>query len=299
MQLPPFIPSRTNEIGYLGRRYHWAAIDLRYLLTRHTSSPPHPRPYLCGSQELRSFAKCADRTRIIAVLNGTDDLLEGFWGGDRDTLYTALISSSVSLVTGPTFSVTAEINTPASHNVMMMQRHHRVVEELQEHGLTPIPNLYWRGSPDRERWIAWLAANDTIRIIGRDFSRTKATSSFRREFEGLLEILEVHGRPLHVVMTGVGPKNAPLAFDGLRSVNCRATLVSSYPILTAIKHGRQIQLGENSQLTLAQCPDLDRFSLAIRNLQTMDDYIRGLARSDHGRHVWPPPRYEEVGSIGV
>jgi hypothetical protein len=213
---------------------------------------------------------------LLTVLNGRDDLLEGLWAMELEPLFARLKQAEVRAVTGPTFSITGEHQTPASHNVLMLLRHHRVVDAINQAGLIPIPNLYWRTAADRGRWVEWLQQHPSVRVISRDFSRTKNRSSFRYEFEGLLEIVRGAGSGLHVVLVGVGTGKAFEAFHRLGDVGSTATIVSAEPVMRAIKHGLGMRREKGSVPTIT-VSQMTRFELAEANLMVMKEYLEDLA----------------------
>ena len=86
----------------------------------------------------------------------------------------------------------------------MMLRHNRVINNLQKTKLIAIPNIYWRNEQDLRKWSDWISEQDKLRYISRDFSRTKQNKTFRPQFEGLLKILKLAGKSVHVFLVGVG-----------------------------------------------------------------------------------------------
>ena len=124
-------------------------------------------------------------------VNGKDDILEAFWGMPRNEFFANLRNSSFCAVTAPTFSVVADCkNTPASHNVCMLLRHNRVLDEIHKAGLVAIPNLYWRTVSDQKRLTEWLQEREVLHRIQGFFENPE---SFRfvasDELEQTLKIL--------------------------------------------------------------------------------------------------------------
>lgn len=234
LALPPLLLTRTGSLPK-GVRLEddWVAVHLRDLLPLVRRAVARtPKPQL----DIRSRLRVKAHTNLIAVLNGDDDLLEKLWSMDRGQVFGALKHSGIDVVTGPTFSVYGEgPHHPASHNVTMLQRHHRYCAEADGAGLTVIPNLYWRTRADRRLWSAWLRAHESVGWIARDFSRTKQWSDFRPEFEGLLEIIDGAGRPLNVVATGIGERKMRSVIGALRSVDARCSFVTSRPIVAPLQ----------------------------------------------------------------
>jgi len=283
-ELPRFIPTHTNEllpkaelsVGMVG-------IEARYLFTRHRTEPVQVRSQLRNAGAIRQFAKVGISTPLIAVMNGKDWILEGFWGMDRSQFYSALRNAQFQLVTGPTFSVIKESRDhPASHNVAMLLRHHRIVQELHDWGILVAPNLYWRTERDRMSWIMFLMDNPDVTIISRDFQMTKSQGDFEEEFSGLLEILSEVGRPMQVIMQGIWIKKVGRALTGLHTVGASGVIMSSTPVLCAIKHGKKLLVNDDGALGLSLMPDISRHELAKTNIDIFNDFLTTFEGSCDG-----------------
>ena len=243
-QIPLFIPTRTQEL-YDGETVSlsWAAIDAKLLFSKHKNIPVITRSHIISEYNMRSFYKVTPTTNMIAVLNGRDEILEGFWGANRPAIYSNFEKIGFYAVTGPTFSVTDESEGRlASHNICMMLRHNRVIKELQKTKLIAIPNIYWRNEQDLREWSDWISEQDKLRYISRDFSRTKQNKTFRPQFEGLLKILKLAGKSVHVLLVGVGVRKAEYVMRMLNEINCTCSFVMGYPIMIAILGGCRIKI---------------------------------------------------------
>src|SRR5690606_29797929 len=132
----------------------WVAIGLKQLISQRKNLPAQPYSWLGSSSLVRRKARVNSSSRLLAVFNASDDLLESFWGMDRVALYAALATAGFDGVTGPTFSIYKyatggeNLRIPDSHSVMMLNRHHRVMTELAERFRLSIPNIYWRNDKD-------------------------------------------------------------------------------------------------------------------------------------------------------
>ena len=219
LTFPAFIPLGTHEASTLVRA-SVVGVDIKTLFNKARKRPVSPMAFLKTRGTLTNFLKIGPTTRIIAVMNGQDWLLEGFWGmGEerRRAFFTMLQSSGFSLVTAPTFSITHEEGGyPASHNVLMQRRHHKVLNEIQEAGLISVPNLYWRNQYDVECWTTWMQAQKNLRFVSRDFSLTKSASAFTPQLEGLTKALEPLKKKPHVLLIGVGKAKW---FGGLKTTD--------------------------------------------------------------------------------
>lgn len=276
--LPPFIPTKTDHLRQpVPLDLNWAALDAKALFTRHRHEPVQVRPFVSSPAATRQALNVSSRTELLTVLNGRDGLLEGFWMMPLDPFFERLRAAGVQAMTGPTFSITSEERTPASHNILMLLRHHYIVEAIHQAGFIAIPNLYWRTAWDRARWIEWLQQNPAVSAISRDFTRTKGRRPFQPEFDGLLEIVRGAGRRLHVIVLGIGIKKAPGVFRQLADLGSSVTIVSAEPVMQAIKRGRGWRREKGSFPQLITNGRQTRFALAEANLRVMNDYIGELA----------------------
>lgn len=217
-------------------------------------------------------------TQLLAVLHGLDDALERFWGmEDRRRFYHVLENCRFTGVTGPTFSVNGESKShPASHNVLMMLRHNRVLQELGKTALTAVPNVYWRTAADRMRWVEWLDENREVRVLSRDFACTPGGKPFERQFSDLLEILRGADRPLHVIFQGIGKMKAARVVRNLASLGCTATIATGQPILSAINHGHRWEFrGEKSPNVTGGRP-VPNSTLAVENARIFERHLMAV-----------------------
>lgn len=277
-QFPLFIPLGTHAAAS-ALPLAWAGVDARALFNEAKTRPVNLKTYLRGDHSVKSDLKLADCTVPIAVLNGQDWLLEGFWGMRRDDLWQALKKHRFAAVTGPTFSITREgTGFPASHNVLMQRQHHKVIQEIQEHGLLAIPNIYWRDEDDIRRWQDWLGEQNNIQVVTRDFSLTKL-SGFQRELDEFISLLSGVGKPVHVLLAGVGPANGPTALRRLSQIGCTASILSSYPIHEAVVKGCELSISNSGTLFSEQNLSISREQLIVKNIQVMERYLISKASS--------------------
>jgi hypothetical protein len=212
---PLFIPLATDEVGQ-SLQVPWVGADMKFLLTNPVSRgrAASPTTKLNSRVDVKQYLNAGASTQLMAILNGTDDRLERLWGmneAGRRNFFALLRRRGFQIVTAPTFSVTDETSGfPASHNVLMLRRHHRVLREIHEAGLVAVPNLYWRAEQDRQELVAWINYNDVF-AVSLDFSRSKPSSSFSQRLEDLLKVLRGLNRPVHVFLVGVGLVNRPPA----------------------------------------------------------------------------------------
>ena len=277
-RFPIFIPLGTHAAAS-ALPLVWAGVDARALFNEAKTKPVDLKPYLCRDRSIKNYLRLAENTLPIAVLNGQDWLLEGFWGMRRDDLWQALKKHQFAAVTGPTFSVTREgTGFPASHNVLMQRQHHKVIQEIQNHGLLAIPNIYWRDEDDIRRWQDWLGEQDNIQVVTRDFSLTKLFG-FERELEEFISLLSGIGKSLHVLLVGVGSANGPAALRKLSRIGCTASILSSYPIQEAVIKGCELNISTSGTLFSEQNLSIPREQLISKNIQIMERYFVSEASS--------------------
>ena len=224
IQFPSLILSRTDCLPRdIMLPDPWVGVHLRTLLPLIRAAPAGEGSAL----ELRSRLRANEDARLIGILNGDDDLLESLWQINRRHVFRQLHAARLEALTGPTFSVAAEDGAnPASHNVVMLLRHHRFCAEASSAGFHVIPNVYWRSGRDRADWVSWLHRNSAVTVVARDFSRTKQRESFRPEFDGLLEILKAAPRPTTVLITGVAEEKMKETRQALHGVGASVCFVS-------------------------------------------------------------------------
>lgn len=274
--LPPFIPTRTHEMNVKVRPpFPWVGVDLKTLLSVRDDGSATPRKLTRnGPTEFRQALRVDPSTKVVAVLNGRDNLLEGLWGMDPETFSGILRDLGIDLVTGPTFSVYGD--RPAAHNVVMMLRHHRSADDLAAGGLTVAPNLYWRTAADRRRWVSWLTREEDVSVVSRDFSRTGNRASFEPQFRGLLEIAKQVERPLHVLLVGVGVAKGPQALDRLARAGATGSFVTAKPVMAGTG-GRLQALRTGRPPREERAPaNVSRDEACLHNLQITDVYTRNF-----------------------
>jgi hypothetical protein len=267
--LPAFVPSKVEEIpGGQHLLAPWAAIELRKLLTQTTRSAARLSGFAL-KKYLRARMGLSDDTSLLVLLHGRDNLLERFWQMDRQPFYEQLISHNIGAIMGTTFSVYGEhALRPPAHNLMQLRRHSHVLHELSRYELTYIPNLYLRAREDEIELAAWLRDRTDIRQVARDLSMSKGKRAKQIELEGLMRLLKRTGRTFNVILTGVSLANSRRVMSRLHEDRHTCTIVTSDPILRAIK-GRDLsgrQFGS-------------RTTLYRRNVEKMDREIRRIDRS--------------------
>lgn len=218
------------------------------------------------------------KTKVLALLNGKDDRLAALWGMDRSDLYERAEGHSIEAVTGPTFSISSEREgdprTPAAQNVIMQKRHHKVLAEIgAQTTATPIPNLYWRGRRDREKWAEWLEENH-VQVVYRDFTMTTQKENFRPELAGLLEILGQVDRPMHV-LAGVGMGKAKWTIRRLGEKGHTCSIITSGPIYTSVIGGKRMAW-EGAEIEKTES-DAPQSVLAKENLEVAEAYLQNVA----------------------
>jgi hypothetical protein len=149
LRFPPVIPvlrhqTLPKDVSFTNP---WVGVGLRDLVVgaQRGSRRLRIRKVARCAESLRSSLGVPASTRILAILNAKDNLLECFWHSDREALLSDLQLLGIGFVTGPTYSVIRESaeRLPCA-NVIMMQRNNEVCQQIGEVGLSFAPCIYWR-----------------------------------------------------------------------------------------------------------------------------------------------------------
>jgi len=285
---PVLIPTRTDELPTTRRLdLAWVAMDAKQLLGRvKLDGSVRSRIAGYGPDRLRGVLRVRPETQILGVLNGADSILEGFWKMRRGEFYQSAAQARIAWFTGPTFSVVQEgPKIPASHNVAMLRRHSRVLQEIGEAGLPAAPNLYWRDERGRHRWVEWLHRNEQVWVVSRDFSRSKPSGPFRSHLNGLIDVVKRVDRPLHVLLVGVGPGNGGVAIRRLAEVGATCSVVTAAPIGEAMFGGKQLRRTPSGHLIASPAPGISRFDLIVPNIEAAEEHLLRITRDLPGYSV--------------
>ena len=250
-----------------------AGIELESLFNNAKTKPLSPKRFLTKDEPINMHLRLPPKTRMIAVMNGKDSLLEAFWATKRSEVYKLLMENGISTLTCPTFSVVFEENGfPASHNTCMQRRHHRVFSELQSVSIDAIPNVYWRNDEELMKWADWLNRNCTVSTISRDFSRTKQRS-FLPLLEKLVAMLEKVDHRLHVLLVGMGPRNGVVAIKALSQIGYTASVVTSFASKEATIKGKRLEVTRSGKLISWQDLPVPKRDLVFGNIKALEEYL--------------------------
>lgn len=288
-RLPVLIPLRTRSLSaYDGRQLDWAAVNLEGMVSLSSDRTRVTlRERIKGNHiDLRRALKLGRSTKVLAVLNGLDEVLEAIWPKDvRTSLIDRLRATGINAVTGPTFSVTQA--EPSSHRVYMMMRHHKMLQEMFDSGMLVIPNLYWREDDvrDLDLWANWLRMNPTVQLVSRDFTRDKHYGTFTRHLDGLIRIVRGSGRHLHVIVL-TGPNFGGMAIRRLAHAGATCTVVSGNPIIAGL-HGKRLCGGVRGMREIVDYTSTRGSGLAIENVTRMEEHLASIADAS-GNNTRPP-----------
>jgi hypothetical protein len=269
---PQFIPLGTRNANST-LSLPWVGVEFTELIGK--GKLPKPKPYLLKEPaHVFDHLKVSTKTNLIAVLNANDVFLEAFWGmPHRQRFFATLRDAGFSIVTGPTFSVINEnVGYLPPHNIVMQYRHNKIVDEIQESGLMPAPNVYWRGEHDIESWIKWLNHNRPL-IISRDFSMTKTRTGFSSELKGFMDLLNGLDYQPHVFLVGTGLKNGVNALEKLRKSGLTSSIFTQDPALAAARAGMEYIIGPTGELQKRQNRNFSKRALVKMNIQTALTYL--------------------------
>lgn len=278
-RLPAWLPLRTHEAKRRIANVSTAAVELEFLWR----SVREPDPML----------RCAlpEGSTLLAILNAEDEMLQQLWeaGSDaRAEMFRQLKELGFVGCTGPTFSVwhDATERLPC-HNEISLRRHHRILQEIADAGLVPIPNLYTTGHRSIRHIAAWLNEHPEIEIVSRDLTMTKSAKPFAAEYRGLCDLLSQVVRPRQVLLPGVSMKRAAFVIRGLARLGHSVSLVTGDPILKAIR-GRRLSVSADGSVTWPKSAE-SRLDLIESNFDTALRYVAGVRRrterSGHHRRL--------------
>jgi hypothetical protein len=278
--LPPiFVPLGTRN-ARSSLPLAWVALEMEKLVVVKKDLENVAR--LKNQSDFDNYFRLPSITNLIAVFNGQDKLLETFWSmPHRQKLFRILKERGVLFATGPTFSITDESGGfPASHNVLMQRRHNRIIKEISDSGIIPIPNVYSRDEKGIDDWANWINKNE-IQLISRDFSLTKSGRPLEKEISKLISLLlkiKSLGRKIHVILLGLGTKNSENVLRKVNKLGFTATIVSKDPVLTAINGGR-LTSNKLGRISKSKDHKTQKSKLILHNIQFFTNYLSGIAKS--------------------
>ena len=136
------------------------------------------------------------------------------------------------------------------------------------------PNSYRRTKADVSRWASWLRKNTEVGIISRDFSMTSKNSRNQaKELSGMVDLLKLVDRPMHILIQGIGEANAPETVCKLAEVGVTCSIFSGQPAMLARK-GEVLVEGDVGRVREHA---LSRADLGIRNFGRLEDRLVRLA----------------------
>ncbi len=287
---PLFIPAHTEAFKGEQLPIDWASADLYTLFGKG-----RVRDFFKTEYGAREFLKVSPQCNLIAVLNGKDKYLENLWGMGveaRTRAFEQLNRIGFSISTGPTFSVSNRstfeiasgkeltVSTPQAHNIGMITRHNKVVEELQNASLYTIPNLYWRHSDavELKRWADWLIVNPSIKVISRDLSLTKNCETIKTKIAELIQMLKLVGRNFHVLIVGTGTITAPVVLKMLMRAGHTGTIITKSPIHDATVSAIRYKLTDD-RIVREGDSTTPRTNLILNNLAVFTELLELTAHA--------------------
>lgn len=286
--LPILIPTLTDRFASTLRLpVRWVGVQLESLLRVRKDGSGSVQGWVGGGSIAKTLRVCEGAEPLV-LLHGDDPTLEALWGLPFGEVLQMLRSLSCRIVTGPTFSVFGDTREwPPAQSVMMMLRHHRFISELFATGFIVAPNLYWRSESDRRNWTDWLEKNPQVRVVYRDFSMTSKTSAQGRELRGLSDLIAGLGRPMHVLIQGIGLGNAKNTIRELAKVGATCSIISGQPPMLA-RMGERIASGGTSRV---KDHTTSREDLGRANLQQLEGGLVSVARD---LDVYVPRQIENI-----
>lgn len=151
--LPRFVPQvDTKEIAELDAQLRWPAyaVGLRRVMSPTTGQILPGYTNTTARQALGLPAS----THTVLVAYGTDPHVEIFWTNRRQ-LYDQLAGNEWDLVLSPNYSMYG--NHPRAEMLINFRRNLLIAQEMIEHGIPAVPNLYWFRLEDLRRYADWAA----------------------------------------------------------------------------------------------------------------------------------------------
>lgn len=281
--LPIFIPSLTEKSSSEKLFTEYVAVDLRMMFNFSEKRKAKLKHHFKTSQLLRKRLNVSKDCGLIAVLNGHDSMLEYLWASDRVSILKQLYEIGFTICTGPTFSVTALTTTgapvPFSHHTAMFMRHHKMMSEIANTGLSNVPNLYWIDDDSRmmRMWADWLNANPDIYLISKDFTSTHHWSTIEQKLSELIDIISISKRRFHILIVGTGAANAKKVVNKITLAGHGVSIITSAPILKAL-HGSQYVVDDLGNLTNVKCSKTEWpfSSLIPYNIKLFEDDLKNF-----------------------
>jgi hypothetical protein len=148
--IPKLIPVVDGVATDLDNRTAWPAygIGLRRVFSPLTWDY---KPLWAEGSAHDALRVPADR-KIILVGYGTDPLVEAFWTRRHD-LYGTLAEKKFDLVLSPNYSMYG--SQPRTEHLLNFRRNLQIAQEMIEHEIPAVPNVYWYRKEDLDRYITW------------------------------------------------------------------------------------------------------------------------------------------------
>jgi hypothetical protein len=278
---PWFIPTQTRQLP-VNAQLDWAGVCLADLVTDRKTPPIKIKKYLTTPLKSREFLRMKINGNLIAVMNALDKPLEHFWASNRGEFYNALKTNGFSMATGPTFSVYSRLSSksyiPDSHSVLMLRRQNKILQELYDNDIIPIPNIYWRNNRDQDAWVSWLSKNNSIHVISRDFSSTKRGSEYEIAINQLIDIIKKVDRKFHVFLNGIGLAKAAEALKLFARIGCTCSFLTSHPVMLGRNGMALLPQGIEKPMIIKR-PDLPFADLALQNIDVTRNHLLEVASS--------------------
>lgn len=272
--LPLLIPTLTDRLQSAVRLpVSWFGVQLESLINIRKDGSGSIKGWV-EKEDLARFQRVTGTAEPIGILHGDDPVLEAFWGLPFDQVCLMLRVLGVRITTSPTFSVYGDGDKwPACQSVMMMYRHNRYVHELSRAGFIVAPNLYWRRKEEFYEWLEWLQHHRKVVLVSRDFSMTKQGAEWQEEFKNLVELMHLVGRPMHILLLGVGEAKAADAIASLADIGSTCSIISGQPTMLAQGGEKisEVSSGRDAERSL------DRGALAVLNYDAFEERLVTLS----------------------
>lgn len=150
------------------------------------------------TENLWSRYGASKEMKFVLFGYGEDDLLERVWR-QREKIVEHIAQLGFSLVVPPNYSIW--LDQPHAERLINIKRSLIFMEELQNKGIPSIPNLYWSGRRDLERWSKWIKTN-AVKNIAINLQTHRNNKEWTQAISDLRYFSKLISPDVHILITG-------------------------------------------------------------------------------------------------
>lgn len=212
LNLPHYIPTIKHGSKKLldGTSLNFVAVNINDLI-----SPKELRI----TEDLSSRYGTSKETKFVLFGYGEDNLLERVWD-QRQKIIRHIARLGFSLVIPPNYSIW--LDQPHAERLINLKRSLIFMEELQSEGTPSIPNIYWSGRRDLERWAKWINTN-AVETIAINLQTHRAEKEWVQVINELSYFSELIGLNVRTLITGPSVENR---ISDIKSIFPNVTIIN-------------------------------------------------------------------------